>query len=88
MSHTRRKSLLALLFGVAASVIPHAAAQEPVSMKVPAPELINPEVPHPRWSQATEQRLGESGRRATLPFNGYADQVAHLYSGMDLRINY
>jgi sulfoxide reductase catalytic subunit YedY len=49
---------------------------------------VNPEVPHPRWSQATEQRLGESGRRPTLPFNGYADQVAHLYSGMDLRVNY
>ena len=49
---------------------------------------VNPEVPHPRWSQATEQRLGESGRRATLPFNGYADQVAHLYTGMDLRVNY
>jgi sulfoxide reductase catalytic subunit YedY len=49
---------------------------------------VNPEVPHPRWSQATEQRLGESGRRATLAFNGYADQVAHLYSGMDLRVNY
>jgi sulfoxide reductase catalytic subunit YedY len=49
---------------------------------------VNPEVPHPRWSQATEQRLGESGRRATLPFNGYADQVARLYRGMDLRVNY
>jgi sulfoxide reductase catalytic subunit YedY len=49
---------------------------------------VNPEVPHPRWSQATEQRLGESGRRATLPFNGYAEQVARLYSGMDLRVNY
>ncbi len=49
---------------------------------------VNPEVPHPRWSQATEQRLGESGRRPTLPFNGYADQVAHLYQGMDLRTNY
>ena len=49
---------------------------------------VNPEVPHPRWSQATEQRLGDSGRRATLPFNGYAGQVAHLYSGMDLRVNY
>jgi len=49
---------------------------------------VNPDVPHPRWSQATEQRLGESGRRATLPFNGYADQVAHLYSGTDLRVNY
>ena len=49
---------------------------------------VNPDVPHPRWSQATEQRLGESGRRPTLPFNGYGDQVAHLYSGMDLRVNY
>jgi sulfoxide reductase catalytic subunit YedY len=49
---------------------------------------VNPEVPHPRWSQATEQRIGESGRRPTLMFNGYADQVGHLYSGMDLRANY
>jgi sulfoxide reductase catalytic subunit YedY len=49
---------------------------------------VNPEVPHPRWSQATEQRLGESGRRATLPFNGYAEQVAHLYRNLDLRVNY
>ncbi|HEV3385309.1 MAG TPA: protein-methionine-sulfoxide reductase catalytic subunit MsrP [Gemmata sp.] len=49
---------------------------------------VNPDVPHPRWSQSTEQRLGESGRRATLPFNGYAEQVAHLYAGMDLRANF
>lgn len=49
---------------------------------------VNPDVPHPRWSQATEQRLGESGRRATLPFNGYAEQVAHLYAGLDLKRNY
>jgi methionine sulfoxide reductase catalytic subunit len=49
---------------------------------------VNPDVPHPRWSQATEQRLGESGRRATLPFNGYAEQVADLYRGMNLRANY
>jgi methionine sulfoxide reductase catalytic subunit len=49
---------------------------------------VNPTVPHPRWSQATEQRVGESGRRPTLMFNGYADQVAHLYAGMDLRANY
>lgn len=49
---------------------------------------VNPEVAHPRWSQATEQRLGESGRRQTLMFNGYADQVAHLYAGMDLRANF
>jgi sulfoxide reductase catalytic subunit YedY len=49
---------------------------------------VNPEVAHPRWSQATEQRIGESGRRPTLLFNGYADQVGHLYAGMDLRANY
>ena len=48
----------------------------------------NPHVDHPRWSQATEQRIGESGRRPTLLFNGYADQVGHLYAGMDLRANY
>ncbi len=45
---------------------------------------VNPDVPHPRWSQATERRIGEFGRRKTLPFNGYAEQVAHLYEGMDL----
>jgi sulfoxide reductase catalytic subunit YedY len=49
---------------------------------------VNPDVPHPRWSQSTEQRLGESGRRVTLPFNGYAEQVAHLYAGLDLRANF
>ncbi len=49
---------------------------------------VNPEVDHPRWSQATEQRIGESGRRPTLMFNGYGPQVAHLYSGMDLRTNF
>ena len=49
---------------------------------------VNPAVDHPRWSQATERRIGEFRRRATLPFNGYADQVASLYSGMDLRRNY
>lgn len=49
---------------------------------------VNPEVNHPRWSQATERRIGESGRRETLLFNGYAEEVAHLYDGMDLRVNY
>lgn len=49
---------------------------------------VNPDVPHPRWSQATERRIGELSRRKTLPFNGYADQVASLYQGMDLRVNY
>ncbi len=46
---------------------------------------VNPQVDHPRWTQATERRLGEIFRKKTLPFNGYADQVASLYSGMDLR---
>ena len=48
---------------------------------------VNPEVDHPRWSQATERRLGELGRRKTLMFNGY-DQVASLYTGLDLKKNY
>ena len=46
---------------------------------------VNPEVSHPRWSQATERRIGEFRRRTTLMFNGYGDQVASLYSGMDLK---
>jgi len=46
---------------------------------------VNPAVDHPRWSQATERRIGELRRRPTLPFNGYAEQVAALYAGMDLR---
>jgi sulfoxide reductase catalytic subunit YedY len=46
---------------------------------------VNPEVDHPRWSQATERRIGEFRKRETLPFNGYGAQVAGLYKGMDLR---
>jgi sulfoxide reductase catalytic subunit YedY len=46
---------------------------------------VNPAVDHPRWSQASERRLGELRRRPTLPFNGYADQVASMYKGMDLK---
>lgn len=54
---------------------------------------VNPAVDHPRWSQATERRIGEgsffgSSRRPTLPFNGYAEEVASLYTGMDLQKNY
>jgi sulfoxide reductase catalytic subunit YedY len=49
---------------------------------------VNPQVDHPRWSQATEQRIGEFGRRPTLMFNGYAEQVADLYTGMDLRAHF
>lgn len=49
---------------------------------------VNPQKPHPRWSQATERRIGESGRRPTLMFNGYAEMVANLYTGMDLMQDY
>jgi sulfoxide reductase catalytic subunit YedY len=54
---------------------------------------VNPAVDHPRWSQASERRIGEGGffgasRHPTLPFNGYADQVASLYAGMDLKVNF
>ncbi|MBF0340811.1 MAG: protein-methionine-sulfoxide reductase catalytic subunit MsrP [Magnetococcales bacterium] len=65
--------------------------QQPVtSWNLQAPEEygffanVNPEVPHPRWEQSSERRLGEFRRRETLPFNGYAAQVASLYAGMDL----
>jgi sulfoxide reductase catalytic subunit YedY len=46
---------------------------------------VNPNVDHPRWSQATERRIGELSMRPTLLFNGYADEVVHLYDGMDLK---
>ena len=46
---------------------------------------VNPDVPHPRWSQSSERRIGELSRRKTLLFNGYAEEVAYLYEGMDLR---
>lgn len=49
---------------------------------------VNPNVPHPRWSQASERRIGEFARRPTLLFNGYGDQVADLYAGMDLKKNF
>ena len=49
---------------------------------------VNPTVDHPRWSQATERRIGEFRKRPTLMFNGYADQVGRLYQGLDLRRNY
>ncbi|RMX07982.1 protein-methionine-sulfoxide reductase catalytic subunit MsrP [Corticibacter populi] len=53
---------------------------------------VNPEVPHPRWSQASERRIGDGGlfakRRKTLLFNGYEEQVGQLYAGMDLKKNY
>jgi sulfoxide reductase catalytic subunit YedY len=49
---------------------------------------VNPNVPHPRWSQARERRIGESGWRKTRMFNGYAEEVAHLYKGMDLKTHF
>jgi len=49
---------------------------------------VNPDVDHPRWSQRRERRIGELSRRPTLPFNGYADEVAGLYAGMDLAKHY
>jgi methionine sulfoxide reductase catalytic subunit len=68
--------------------------QPPTTWNIAAPDEygffanVNPEVDHPRWSQATERRIGQFRRIRTLMFNGYADQVASLYSGMDLRRNY
>ena len=68
--------------------------QPPATWNLSAPDEygfysnVNPIVDHPRWSQAKERRLGEFFKRATLPFNGYGDQVAHMYAGMDLRRNY
>ena len=68
--------------------------QPPATWNLSAPDEygfysnVNPNVDHPRWSQAKERRLGEFFKRATLPFNGYGDQVAHMYAGMDLRRNY
>ena len=65
--------------------------EPPTSWNISAPNEygfyanVNPDVDHPRWSQARERRIGELRMRPTLPFNGYADQVASLYSGMDLR---
>ena len=49
---------------------------------------VNPGVDHPRWSQASERRIGEISRRGTLPFNGYGEQVASLYDGMDLSLHF
>jgi methionine sulfoxide reductase catalytic subunit len=71
-----------------------AEKQPPTSWSLSAPHEygfysnVNPQVDHPRWSQATERRIGEFFRRKTLMFNGYGDQVAGLYSGMDLKKYY
>ena len=69
-------------------------SQPPTTWNISAPQEygffanVNPNVDHPRWSQAKERRIGEFFKRKTLMFNGYADQVANLYSGMDLRKYY
>ena len=72
-------------------------AQPPVSWNIAAPQEygfyanVNPEVDHPRWSQASERRIGSGLFAARIPtqmFNGYGEQVAHLYDGLDLRKNY
>jgi sulfoxide reductase catalytic subunit YedY len=68
--------------------------QPPTTWNIQAPSEygfysnVNPNVDHPRWSQATETRIGEYSKRDTLLFNGYAEQVGQLYAGMDLRVNF
>jgi sulfoxide reductase catalytic subunit YedY len=68
--------------------------QPPTAWNISAPgeygfySNVNPDVDHPRWSQARERRIGELLRRKTLPFNGYASEVASLYAGMDLKANF
>jgi len=70
------------------------ADQPPTTWNIQSPNEygfysnVNPNVDHPRWSQRMEHRIGEFGSRPTLLFNGYAEQVGHLYEGMDLRVNY
>jgi sulfoxide reductase catalytic subunit YedY len=70
------------------------ASEPPTTWNLQAPNEygfysnVNPEVAHPRWSQASERRIGEFRTRDTLMFNGYGEQVAHLYAGMDLRQNF
>jgi methionine sulfoxide reductase catalytic subunit len=68
--------------------------QPPTTWNIAAPNEygfyanVNPAVDHPRWTQSRERRIGEFRRRPTLMFNGYGDQVAHMYEGMNLRVNY
>jgi sulfoxide reductase catalytic subunit YedY len=68
--------------------------QPPTSWEQYAPDVygfyanVNPDVPHPRWSQKKERRIGEFFKRKTLMFNGYGEQIAALYNNMDLRKYY
>jgi methionine sulfoxide reductase catalytic subunit len=70
------------------------ADQPPTTWNIESPNEygfysnVNPGVDHPRWSQKMEHRIGEFGSRPTLLFNGYAEQVANLYQGLDLRVNF
>jgi sulfoxide reductase catalytic subunit YedY len=70
------------------------ASEPPTAWNKAAPDEygfysnVNPRVSHPRWSQSKERRIGEFGLRDTLMFNGYGEQVAHLYAGMDLKVNF
>ncbi len=70
------------------------SSQPPTTWNISAPNEygfysnVNPTVDHPRWSQAKERRIGEFFKRTTLMFNGYGDQVASMYSGMDLKKNF
>ena len=70
------------------------ASQPPTTWNISAPSEygfyanVNPHHDHPRWSQATEQPIGGSGRKPTLMFNGYAEQVASMYAGMDLNVDF
>jgi sulfoxide reductase catalytic subunit YedY len=70
------------------------ASEPPTAWNKAAPDEygfysnVNPSVSHPRWSQSKERRIGEFSLRDTLMFNGYGDQVAHLYAGMDLKVNF
>src|SRR5580765_189834 len=70
------------------------AEQPPTTWNIAGPNEygfysnVNPNVDHPRWSQRMEHRIGEFGSRPTLLFNGYAEQVGHLYDGMDLSVNF
>jgi sulfoxide reductase catalytic subunit YedY len=84
--------LTLLTFGMYGEVLPNQSGA-PVRLVVPWKygffSNVNPDVDHPRWSQATERRIGEDGllskRRKTLKFNGYEAQVGQLYAGMDLK---
>ena len=83
--------LTLLAFGVYGRVLPNQNGA-PLRLVVPWKygfyATVNPTVDHPRWSQATERRIGEWFRRPTLMFNGYGDQVASMYTGLDLRRNF